>query len=185
VETDDGIETVPSIYAYVRNVDGGTGHRAAWPTCGFVAEAYRAQERIPDEALPTAYGGSRPFASVLYFMVTPDARIRLHRIRSDQMYHHYMGSPLEVLLLYPDRTGEIKIVGSDLTAGMRPQLLIPGGTFHTSRLRNGSAKTAFALLGTTEWPGFEPPDLELTDPDKLMAQYPTLRREIEEFTSTR
>ena len=68
------------------------------PTCGFVAETYRAQERIPDEALPTAYAGSRPLASVLYFMVTVDAQIRLHRIRSDQMYHHYLGDPLEVLL---------------------------------------------------------------------------------------
>ncbi len=99
------------------------------PTCGFVAETYRAQERIPDEALPTAYAGSRPFASVLYFMVTVDAQIRLHRIRSDQMYHHYLGDPLEVLLLYPNGTGEITIIGPDLVAGMRPQVLIPGGRF--------------------------------------------------------
>jgi uncharacterized protein len=155
------------------------------PTCGFVAETYRAQERIPDEALPTAYAGSRPFASVLYFMVTPDALIRLHRIRSDQMYHHYLGEPLEVLLLYPDGTGEIKILGRDLTVGMQPQLLIPGGTFHTSRLPKGSRTTAFALLGTTEWPGFEPRDLELAEPTKLIAAYPALRREIEEFSSAR
>jgi len=154
------------------------------PTCGFVAEIYRTQERIPDEALPTAYAGSRPLASVLYFMVTADAQIRLHRIRSDQMYHHYLGEPLEVLLLYPDGIGEIKIIGADLAAGMRPQLLIPGGTFHTSRLRNTSARTGFALLGTTEWPGFESPDLELADPTKLIAAYPTLRREIEAFTKT-
>ena len=55
---------------------------------------------------------------------------------------------------------------------------IPGGTFHISRLRAGSA---FALLGTTEWPAFEPPDLELGDPDKLMAEYPAFRRDIEDF----
>ena len=152
------------------------------PTCGFVAETYRALERIPDEALPTKYAGSRPFASVLYFMVTGEARIRLHRIRSDQMYHHYIGEPLEVLLLYPDGRGEIKTLGSDLVAGMRPQLLIPGGTFHTSRLRPGSAATAFALLGTTEWPGFESADLEVGEPTKLIAAYPALRRDIEEFT---
>jgi predicted cupin superfamily sugar epimerase len=84
------------------------------PTCGFVTETYRAQQRIPDEALPTVYAGSRPFASVLYFMVTADARIRPHRIRSDQMYHYYIGEPLEVLLLYPDGTGEIKVLGADL-----------------------------------------------------------------------
>ena len=154
------------------------------PTCGFVSETYRALERIPDEALPTIYAGSRPLASVLYFLVTRDARIRLHRIRSDQMYHHYIGGPLEVLLLYPEGRGEIKIVGSDLLGGMRPQLLIPGGTFHTSRLLKAHAAAAFALLGTTEWPGFESSDLELGEPTKLIAAYPTLRREIEEFTNT-
>jgi uncharacterized protein len=154
------------------------------PTCGFVAETYRAQERIPDEALPTAYAGSRPFASVLYFMVTVDAQIRPHRIRSDQMYHHYLGDPLEVLLLYPNGTGEITIIGPDLVAGMRPQVLIPGGTFHTSRLQTLRAPTGFALLGTTEWPGFESADLELADPRKLIAAYPALRREIEAFTRT-
>jgi uncharacterized protein len=148
------------------------------PTCGFVAETYRSQQQIPQQALPAAYEGSRPFGSVLYFMVTPEAQLRLHRIRSDQMYHHYLGGPLEVLLLYPGRTGEIRVIGSDVTAGMRPQLFIPGGTFHISRLREGSA---FALLGTTEWPGFETPDLELGDPAKLMVDYYSLRHEIKDF----
>jgi len=148
------------------------------PTCGFVAETYRSLQHIPQEALSAAYEGSRPFGSVLYFMVTPEAQIRLHRIRSDQMYHHYLGEPLEVLLLYPDGTGGITVIGSDLAAGMRPQLFIPGGTFHISRLRAGSA---FALLGTTEWPAFEPPDLELGDPDTLMADYPAFRHDIEDF----
>lgn len=155
------------------------------PTCGFVAETYRATERIPDEALPTLYAGSRPFASVLYFMVTAETQIRLHRIRSDQMYHHYIGEPLEVLLLYPDGSGEIKFVGDDLGAGFRPQLLIPGETFHASRLQKGSAATAFALLGTTEWPGFESSDLELGEPAKLIAAYPSLSHAIKEFTHTR
>ena len=148
------------------------------PTCGFVAETYRSRQQIPRQALPASYEGSRPFGSVLYFLVTPEAQIRLHRIHSDQMYHHYLGGPLEVLLLYPDGTGEIKVTGADLTAGMRPQLFIPGGTFHISRLRPGAT---FALLGTTEWPGFEPPDLELGDPVKLMAGYPALLQDITDF----
>ncbi|HJR76995.1 MAG TPA: cupin domain-containing protein [Nitrospiraceae bacterium] len=152
------------------------------PTCGFVAETYRSRQQIPQQALPTVYDGSRPFGSVLYFMVTSDVQIRLHRIRSDQMYHHYLGEPLEVLLLYPDGTGGIAVIGPDLAAGMRPQLLIPGGTFHISRLRPGGS---FALLGTTEWPAFESPDLELGDPAKLMADYPALRQEIEHFSSNR
>jgi predicted cupin superfamily sugar epimerase len=66
---------------------------------------------------------------------------------------------------------------------MRPQLLIPGGTFHTSRLQNTRAPTAFALLGTTEWPRFESPDLELATPEQLIAVYPAFSREIKAFTN--
>jgi predicted cupin superfamily sugar epimerase len=152
------------------------------PTCGFVAETYRSPLKIPGSALPQAYEGDRPFGSALYFLVTPDAQIVLHRIRSDQLYHHYLGASLEVLLLYPDGTGEVVTVGSDLGAGQRPQLFLPGGTFHTSRL---APDADYALLASTEWPGVEPPDVEHGDAEALMQAYPDLRDEIRAFTADR
>lgn len=123
--------------------------------------------------------------AVLYFMVTEDAQIVLHRVRSDQMYHHYLGDPLDVLLLYPDGDFEVLTVGKEIERGMRPQLLIPGGTFHISRLRSPwppEQKLGYALLGTTEWPGVDLSDLELGIPEKLMEIYPQARNEIAEFT---
>lgn len=129
--------------------------------------------------------GSRAMGAVLYVMVTEDAQIVLHRIRSDQMYHHYLGDPIEVLLLYPDGDSEVVTVGKELELGMRPQLLIPGGTFYISRLRTPSPpeqKLGYALLGTTEWPGVDLSDLELGIPEKLMEIYPHARHEIAEFT---
>ena len=148
------------------------------PTCGFVAETYRSAARIPAGALPDAYGSDRPFGSALYFLITPEAPIVLHRIRSDQLYHHYLGDSLEVLLLYPDGGGEIVTVGTALGAGERPQLFIPGGTFHTSRLAPG---TGYALLASTEWPGVEPPDVEHGDAEALMEKFPKFRDEIRAF----
>jgi uncharacterized protein len=106
----------------------------------------------------------------------------LHRIRSDQLYHHYLGASLEVLLLYPDGTGEVVTVGSDLGAGQRPQHFLPGGTFHTSRL---APDADYALLASTEWPGLEPPDVEHGDADALVRAYPDLRDEIRAFTADR
>jgi len=147
------------------------------PTCGFVAETYRSQQTIP----PEAYDGARSLGSVLYFLVTKESHIRLHRIRSDQMYHHYLGDPLEVLLLYPDGSGRVATVGPDLKAGMRPQLFIPGGTFHVSRLRSESS---YALLGTTEWLGVEPADVELGNCEELIKAYPAFREEINTFTDS-
>jgi uncharacterized protein len=148
------------------------------PTCGFVRETFRSDESLPAESLP-GFDGSRPRGSVLYFLVTPDARMALHRIRPDQMYHHYLGDPLEVLLLYRDGSGAVETVGQDLEAGMRPQLFIPGETWHVSRVRPGGE---YALLSTTEWPGVEPPDVELGDPDALAERFPELAPRIAEFS---
>ena len=150
------------------------------PTCGFVAETYRSPLKIPAGALPHAYESERPYASALYFLVSPEAQIVMHRIRSDQLYHHYLGDPLEVLMLFPDGTGGVAAVGSDLAAGERPQLFIPGDTFHTSRLKSGAA--GWALLASTEWPGVEPPDVEHGDIEALVQAYPDLREEIHSFT---
>jgi predicted cupin superfamily sugar epimerase len=71
------------------------------------------------------------------------------------------------------------VVGSDLAAGVRPQLLIPGGTWHISRVRAGGS---YALLGT-EWPSFDPTDLEIGDAPALMRAYPDVRTEIAAFTA--
>jgi len=148
------------------------------PTCGFVAETYRSARKIPGAAMPPPYEGDRPWGSALYFLVTPDAQIVLHRIRQDQLYHHYLGDPLEVLLLYPDGSGAVAAVGSDLAGGMRPQLLIPGGTFHMSRLPPGAR---WALLASTEWPGVEPPDVEPGDAEALKRSHPTMQAQIAAF----
>ena len=150
------------------------------PTCGFVAQTYRSRLSIPSSALPAPYEGSRPQATALYFLVMPETPVRLHRIRADQLYHHYLGGPLEVLMLHTDGTGEVAMVGGGLKEGMRPQLLIPGGTFHAARVKDG---TPWALLGSTEWPGVEPADVEAGDADALARSHPVFAAQIRSFAA--
>ena len=156
-----------------------TLHLKPHPTCGFVAETYRSSLKVPADALPETYEGNRPYGSAPYFLVAPDAQIVMHRIRSDQLYHHYLGDPLEVLMIYPDGTGAVAVVGSDLAAGERPQLFVPGNTFHTSRLVPGGE--AYALLASTKWPGVEPPDVEHGDAEELAVAYPEMGEQIRAF----
>lgn len=148
------------------------------PTCGFTSETFVSAIQVPQAALP-GYDGPRPAGGFLYFLVTQEAQIKLHRLRSDQMYHHYQGDPLEVLLLYPDGTSAVKTVGTDLAAGQRPQLLVPGGTFHTSRLPKGAA---YALLGTSVWIKPAASDVEQGDVNALKARYPAAAAQIDAFT---
>ena len=149
------------------------------PTCGFVRVTYVAGEHIAPGGLPAPFSEGRPAGSALVFMVTPEAPVRLHRIRNDQLYHRYLGDPLEVLLLYPDGSHGVEVVGSDVTAGQRLQLFLPGGTFHTARLLRGS----WFLGASTEWPGVEPVDVEPGDPSTLCAQFPDAATLIRAFTA--
>jgi hypothetical protein len=55
------------------------------------------------------------------------------------------------------------------------QLLIPGNTFHTARLR-GTGR--WFLGASTEWPGVAPADVELGDVEALAAAYPAAAAEL-------
>jgi len=50
----------------------------------------------------------------LYFMMSPaPPPVKLHRIENHQLYHHYLGDPIEVLMLPDDGTHTFAVVGSD------------------------------------------------------------------------
>jgi predicted cupin superfamily sugar epimerase len=146
-------------------------HLEPHPTCGYVAETYRSPERIAAGGLPAPFADGRPIGTALIFLVTPERPVRPHRIRNDQLYHHYLGDPLEVLRLHDDGSPATPVVGGDLTAGQRCQLFIPGGTYHAARLASGGR---WHLGASTEWPGVEPSDVEPADVARLTERHPVL-----------
>lgn len=154
-------------------------HLEPHPTCGFVAETYRSRQRIAPGGLVAPFADGRQLGSGLYFMVTPERPVRLHRIRNEQQYHRYLGDPLEVLALYPDGTHALHVLGPDLAGGQTFQLFLPGGTFHTARV----VGTGSWFLGaSTEWPAVEPEDVEFANPDHIAEQFPDAAHLIERFT---
>ena len=144
-------------------------------TCGSVRVTFVSKLSIAPGGLPAPFADGRPLGSALYFLVTPDMPVRLHRIRNDQLYHAYLGDPLEVFLLHGDGSSERMVVGSDLRGGQRPQLLIPGSTFHTARV---IGQGRWFLGASTEWPGVIPADVELGDVEVLAGKFPGVAEEI-------
>jgi uncharacterized protein len=148
-------------------------------TCGFVRETYKSALNIAPGGLPAPFADGRPLGSALYFMVTPEAPVKLHRIKNDQLYHYYLGDPLEALLMYQNGDSELVIVGPNIIGGHRVQLFIPGGTFHTARI---TGKRRWFLGASTEWPGVVPEeDVELGDADQLAAKFPEAAADIRAF----
>ena len=144
-------------------------------TCGFVKLTFVSPQALAAGALPAPFAQARPVGSALYFMVTEDAPVRLHRIKNDQLYHYYLGDPLELFLLHADGRSECVTVGPDIAAGQRVQFLIPGNTFHTARL---IGQKRWFLGASTEWPGVIPDDVEIGDVDAMAAKYPAIAKEL-------
>lgn len=144
-------------------------------TCGFVRVTYTSPLTIAPGGLPAPFAEGQPLGSALYFLVTPDAPVRLHRIQNDQLYHYYLGDPLELFLLHGDGSYERVMVGPDLRNGQRVQLLIPGGTFHTARVMT---EDGWFLGGSTEWPGVVPANVELGDLEQLAAAHPDVASDL-------
>src|SRR5918995_7469532 len=144
-------------------------------TCGSARVSFVSQLAIVAGGLPAPCTAGQPLGSALYVLVTPGAPVRLHRIRNEQLYHYYLGDPLEVFLLHGDGTAERVIVGPDLRSGQRLQLLIPGNTFHTARL---IGQRRWFLGASTEWPGVIPADVEIGKLDEIAAKYPSVAPDL-------
>ena len=52
-------------------------------TCGFVRETYKSDLTIAPGGLPAPLADGRPAGSALYFMVTSEEPVKLHRIKND------------------------------------------------------------------------------------------------------
>src|ERR1700688_4340150 len=102
---------------------------------GYFAESYRSAERLARKCLPERYTGDRSVGTAIYFLLTPETFSALHRLLSDEVYHFYLGDPVELLCLREDGSGEVLAMGTDLDFGMRPQIAVPRGAWQGSRLR--------------------------------------------------
>lgn len=148
------------------------------PEGGYFAESYRSAEIIPRKALPSRYGGDRSFATAIYFLLPAGAVSRLHRIASDEIWHFYLGEPLEFLQISPDGKLEMLVLGPDLSAGQTIQHVVPSGFWFGARSAEG---TSYSFVGCTVSPGFDFADFELADPEALCHSYPGLRKKIQPF----
>jgi predicted cupin superfamily sugar epimerase len=147
---------------------------------GFYSETYRSEESIPQGVLPQRYRGPHAFGTSIYYLLTPGTFSAMHRLQSDEIFHFYLGDPVEMLQLSPDGTGQTIVLGSNLLAGMRPQVVVARGVWQGSRLVAGGK---FALLGCTVAPGFDFADYEHGRRDDLVGSHPRFRGEIVALTA--
>jgi len=147
---------------------------------GYFRETYRSKLTIPSDVLPPFFDGDRRITTAIFYLLTPETFSAMHRLPGDEVYHFYLGDTVEMLHLHPDGTGEVIRIGNDIVTGMRPQVLVPGGSWQGSRLVSGGS---FALMGTTMAPGFESSDYIAGRRAELVARYPDYAELITALTA--
>jgi predicted cupin superfamily sugar epimerase len=137
------------------------------PEGGFFSETYRSAQRVrrDDASAPT-----RSASTAIYYLLCDGAHSAWHRIRSDEVWHFYAGSPLYVHVL--DENGAL--VTHKLGDALKHpdavfQAVVPAGLWFAAECADPST---FALTGCTVAPGFEFSEFELADIDALKARYP-------------
>ena len=146
---------------------------------GYYTETYRSSELIDSSSLHERYSSDKPYSTAIFYLLTHDTQSYMHRVNTDEIFHFYLGDPVQMVQLYPDGTGKILFLGQDLQAGQYVQVVVPAGVWQGAYLLEGGS---FALMGTTVAPGFDFTDHELAERQTLLDLYPSHRDMILRLT---
>lgn len=144
---------------------------------GLYAETYQTAETIPAAALPPGFTGAHPFGTAIYYLLTadPDSFSALHRLPGEEVWHFYLGDPLEMTLLFGAGESRQVILGQDVLGGQQVQFVVPRGVWQGTRLLAGGR---FALVGTSMAPGYISADYTPAQREDLLAHFPHERERI-------
>jgi hypothetical protein len=123
--------------------------------------------------------GDRAAGTAIYYLLEPGTFSEMHVLASDEMFHFYLGDPVEMLQLYPDGRSAVFTLGPDLVAGQHVQLVVPADVWQGTRLIGDGQ---VALLGCTVTPGFDFADYRNASYDELAEKWPAQAVRIKALT---
>jgi predicted cupin superfamily sugar epimerase len=149
------------------------------PEGGFYIETYRAAEKIKKSSLPITLSGDRNISTAILYLLPANTISSFHMLKTDEIFHFYLGDPVTMIHLKPDGNCEKITLGSDILKGQKIQVLIQKGTWQGSFVNEGGK---FALMGCTVAPGFDPADFEQAKREQLLKQFPNHSEWITKLT---
>ncbi|GAB4312676.1 MAG: hypothetical protein Kow00127_03350 [Bacteroidales bacterium] len=148
------------------------------PEGGWYRETYRSAETISVKHLPGRYTSFRNMATAIYYLLESGDFSAFHRIKSDEIWNYYSGSPIRITLLKEGKIAEL-ILGPDLLNGELFQVVIPKNTWFAAEPVNDEG---YSLAGCIVAPGFDFEDFEMADRTVMLKLYPGLSKTILRLT---
>ncbi len=146
---------------------------APHPEGGFFRETWRSPLALGN--LP--HGAPRSASTAIYFLLPAGSFSALHRVASDEIWHHYDGDPVELHIL-EGRVHQTFVLGRDLAQGQRPQHVVPAGAWQAAV----PLGTRWALCGCTVAPGFDFDDFEMPSREEMLRLLPDHVAVVERLT---
>jgi len=123
--------------------------------------------------------GRRAMGTAIYYLLEPGTFSEMHVLDSDEIFHFYLGDPVEMLQLHPDGSSRVVTLGPDLQAGHDVQLVVPAGVWQGTRLIGDGT---VALLGCSVTPGFDFADYRNANFAELASRWPGEAERIRKLT---
>ncbi len=124
---------------------------APHPEGGFYRETFRDQAAGPT---------GRAASTAIYYLLGAGDVSEWHRVDAAETWHFYAGAPLVLTVSPNGHDAEARHLGPGLTAGQRPQIIVPAGWWQTA-----TSLGAWTLVGCTVAPGFDFAGFELAPPN--------------------
>lgn len=151
------------------------------PEGGYYKETYRSSGIINQETLGSHFSGDRHYSTSIYFLLTSDTFSAFHRIKQDEIWHFYKGSPIKLHIISTNGVYKNIIIGNDLERNEHPQYIVSAGDWFAAEVISNNS---FSLLGCTVSPGFDFKDFQLGDKASLIATFPQHKSIITKLTRT-
>jgi predicted cupin superfamily sugar epimerase len=139
------------------------------PEGGYYRETYRSNEEIAAEDLAGDYSGDRSVSTCIYFLLTSDTFSAFHRIRQDEIWHFYTGSPIDLHVISEAGVHSKHVIGNRLDKNESPQFVVRGGNWFAAEM---AEENSYALVGCTVAPGFDFSDFVLPSRQELQQKFP-------------
>ncbi len=123
---------------------------------------------------------TRPASTMIYYLLNKNQISPIHRVKNDEIWHFYLGSPLIMYILNEEQNPTIVKLGNNLKDDDESCLnyAIKKNSWFCAEVYN---KESFSLVGCTVSPGFDFEDFQLGNKTDLLLQYPQYTSIIEKF----
>lgn len=112
------------------------------------------------ETFRDAPQGGRGHSTAIYFLLECGQVSAWHRVKdASEIWHYHAGAPLELSLHREGHGMTRHVLGADLAASERPQVVVPAGCWQTA-----ASLGDWTLVGCTVAPGFDFAAFEMAAP---------------------